>query len=292
MDERLGFPLGTVTFDASTKHDLRSVTKSVVSLLLGIGIGRGQIASIDQSVLAMLPEYADLRTAEKDRITLRDLLTMSQGLKWNEDLPYSNPANNETQMDDAPDPVRYTLSQPVDTPSGQVFTYSGGSAVIIGRLLRQATGKPLDVLAREELFEPLGITDFEWLPIASGEPGAASALRLRPRDTAKIGQLILDHGAWHGTQIVPAAWIADATRPHINASLLWFYGYQFWLGRSLLKDREIHWAVGLGYGGQRLFIIPELDLVVLVHAGLYQSSSQSAVPLSVLNRYVLPAARE
>jgi CubicO group peptidase (beta-lactamase class C family) len=291
-DERLGRPAGIIKFDAMTKHDLRSITKSVVSLVLGIAIGKGQIASIDQPVLALLPEYADLRSPEKDRITLRDLLTMSQGLAWNEDLPYSDPNNSEEQMDDAPDPVRYTLSRPVESPPGAVFNYSGGSAAIIGRLLRKATGQTIDAYARTNLFEPLGITDFEWLPVASGEPAAASGLRLRPRDTAKLGQLVLDHGAWHGKQVVPADWIAAATAPHINAQLLWFYGYQFWLGRSLVHGREVEWALGLGYGGQRLFIVPALDLVMLVHAGLYRSAIQGMVPLMVLNRYVLPAIKE
>jgi CubicO group peptidase (beta-lactamase class C family) len=291
-DERLGHSIGKITFNAETKHDLRSITKSVVSLVLGIAIGKGQIAGVDQPVLPLLPEYADLRSPQKDQITLRDLLTMSQGLAWNEDLPYSDPANSEEQMDTAPDPVRYTLSRPVETPSGQLFNYSGGSAIIIGRLLRKATGQPIDAYARTELFAPLGITEFEWFPVASGEPAAASGLRLRPRDTAKLGQLVLDHGAWHGKQVVPADWIATATAPHINASLLWFYGYQFWLGRSLLHEREIEWSLGLGYGGQRLFIVPALDMVVLVHAGLYHSPIQGAVPLTVLNRYVLPALRE
>lgn len=291
-DERLGQSLGTIAFDASTKHDLRSITKSVVSLLLGIAIGKGQIAGIDQPVLPLLPEYADLRSPEKDKITLRDLLTMSQGLVWNEDLPYTDPLNSEERMDIAPDPVRYTLSQPVDTPSGRVFNYSGGSAIVIGRLLSKATGQTLDAFARTELFEPLGITDFEWRLIASGEPAAASGLRLRPRDTAKLGQMLLDHGAWHGKQVVPADWIAAATAPHIGAPLLWFYGYQFWLGRSWAQGREVDWIEGRGLGGQRLYVVPALDLVVLVHAGLYRSAMQSAVPLVILNRYVLPSVKE
>jgi CubicO group peptidase (beta-lactamase class C family) len=217
---------------------------------------------------------------------------MSQGLRWNEDLPYSDPNNNELRMDAAADPVRYTLSQPSETPPGEVFNYSGGGAIIISRLLRKATGQPIDALARTELFAPLGITDFEWLPIASGEPAAASGLRLRPRDTVKLGQLVLNHGAWRGQQVVPADWIAAATAPHIGAPLLWFYGYQFWLGRSLVHGRAVDWVCGLGYGGQRLLIVPALDLVVLVHAGLYHSSMQGAVPLVVLNRYVLPAVKE
>ena len=194
-------------------------------------------------------------------------------------------------MDDAADPVRYTLSRPGETPSGEVFNYSGGSAIIIARLLRKATGQPIDAYARTVLFAPLGIADFEWVALTSGEPSAASGLRLRPRDTAKLRQLVFDHGAWRGKQVVPPEWIAAATAPHINANLLWFCGCQFWLGRSLVHEREIEWAPGLGLGGQRLFIVPALDLVVLVHAGLYHSPTQGVVPLMVLNRYVPPAVQ-
>jgi len=147
-DERLGQSVGTITFDAVTKHDLRSITKSVVALVLGIAIGKGQIAGIDQPVLPLLPEYADLRSTDKDKITLRDLLTMSLGLAWNEDIPYRDPSNSETQMDFSVDPVRYVLSRQVVAPPGTVFQYSGGSAMIIGRLLREATGQPLDGVVR------------------------------------------------------------------------------------------------------------------------------------------------
>jgi CubicO group peptidase (beta-lactamase class C family) len=195
-------------------------------------------------------------------------------------------------MDNATDPVRYTLSRPVETPPGLVFNYSGGSATIIGRLLREATGQPLDTLARIGLFEPLGITEFEWDPIASGEPAAVSGPRPRLRDTAKLGQLVLGGGMWHGTRVVPADWIAAATTPRVNARDLRLYGYQFWLGRSLAHGREVDWAAGVGYGGQRLCIVPALDLVVLVHAGLYRSSMRGLVPLVVLNRFVLTAVKE
>jgi CubicO group peptidase (beta-lactamase class C family) len=289
-DQLRGQSIGIVNFDAETKHDLRSITKSVTALVLGIELGKERIPDIDRSVMAQLPEYADLRSPEKDKITLRHFLTMSQGLAWNEDLPYSNPANSEIQMNDAPDPVRYILSEPVETPPGSVYNYSGGSAAIITSLLHKATGQMLDDLARKELFEPLGITDFEWRHLPSGEPNAASGLRMRPRDLAKIGQLVLNHGVWNGQQVVPANWIAAATSPQIAGQQLYFYGYQFWLGRSFVHGREIDWAAGWGYGGQRLFIVPALDIVVLVHAGLYNSSAQSVGPLTVLNRYVLEAA--
>jgi CubicO group peptidase (beta-lactamase class C family) len=287
-DEKLGEAAGIVTFDAATKHDLRSIEKSVAALVLGIILKQGRMTGIDAPVLPQLPEYADLRSPQKDQITLRHLLTMSQGLAWNEDLPYSDPENSETQMDVSPDPVRYALSQPVVAPPGTVWNYSTGSVTILAALLRKATGQPLDALARAELFEPLGITDYEWAHVPSGDL-APYGLRMRPRDLAKLGQLVLNHGAWNGKQIVPADWLAAATSPQINAQQLYFYGFQFWLGRSLVRGQEIDWAAGVGYGGQRLFIVPALDLVVLIHAGLYTSSMQSWVPLIVLNRYVLEA---
>lgn len=289
-DQRLGRPLGFVEYDATKLHDLRSITKSVTSLLLGIAIGKGQIGGIDQKVLDFLPEYADLRSPEKDKITLRHLLTMSQGLEWNEELPYSNPANSEIKMDYAPDPVRYALAQPVAAPAGRVYNYSGGSATIIGALLHRATGQALDDYARAALFAPLGITDHEWIHFASGAPEGASGLRLKPRDLAKIGQLVLNQGMWQGKQVVPADWVADATAPHVNGQGIYFYGYQFWLGRSFAGGREVDWAAGVGYGGQRLFIVPSLDLVVLVHAGAYSSPAQGVAPLIILNQYVLAGA--
>ena len=291
LDELVGQPIGAagsleiVNFDAATKHDLRSITKSVTALILGIEIGKGKIAGVDRPVLPQLPAYAELRTPEKDRITLRHFLTMSQGLAWNQDPADSS----EDQMDSAPDPVRYVLAQPVEAPPGMVYNYSSGSANVIAALLRKATGRTLDALARADLFEPLGITDVEWLRFPSGDPEPAWGLRMRPRDLAKIGQLVLDHGVWNDKQVVPADWITAATAPQIDAPGLNSYGYQFWLGRSLWHEREIGWVAGMGKGGQRLFIVPTLDLVVVIQAGLYDSPIRFAVPLIILNQYVLQA---
>ncbi len=272
----------TVTFDVGTLHDLRSIEKSLLSLLVGVLVGQGKIASIDQAVLPQLPDYADLRTAEKYRITLRHLLTMSLGLRWNEDLPIFDPGNNETLMYLSSDPARYALAQPVEAPPGLRYAYDSGSVVIIGALLKQLTGEPIDELTRRELFAPLGITDVEWARLPSDVP-SPYGLRMRPRDLTKLGQLVLNHGAWNGRQIVPAEWIAAAISPQINGQQLYFYGYLFWLGRSFAHGHEIDWVAGVGLGGQRLYIVPSLDLVVLVHAGLYQSPQQGIAPLVILN---------
>ena len=113
-------------------------------------------------------------------------------------------------------------------------------------------------------------------------------LRMRPRDLAKIGQLVLDHGVWHGQQIVPADWVRAATTPQFNGQQLYFYGYLFWLGRSLLRGQEVDWAAGIGLDAQRLFIVPASDLVVVVHAGSTAVRCR-AVPLVILDRFILLA---
>jgi CubicO group peptidase (beta-lactamase class C family) len=102
--------------------------------------------------------------------------------------------------------------------------------------------------------------------------------------------LVLAHGVWGGKQIVPAQFLAEATAAQINGQGLYFYGYQFWLGRSFISGREIDWSAAVGLGGQRIYIVPTLDLVAVVNAGLYRSPLQASVPLAVLNRYVLAAA--
>jgi len=288
-DERLGRPIGSVQYGPESRHDLRSITKSVTSLLIGIALAEGKFPALDSPVFDQFPEFAALRTAGKSEITFRHLLTMSSGLAWDESLPYSNPANSETRMDEAADPVRYVLEQPLATLPGAAYNYNGGGTTLLGALLAKTTGQRLDAYAREKLFGPLGITDFEWADLpATGQPAAASGLRLRPRDTAKFGQLLLAGGQWNGKQVLPKGWAADSTKPRLNGEGLYFYGYQWWLGRTMLRGRALLWTAGVGYGGQRLFIQPDLDLVVMVNAGHYTSPLQGVIPLAIFNRWVLP----
>jgi CubicO group peptidase (beta-lactamase class C family) len=142
------------------------------------------------------------------------------------------------------------------------------------------------------LFDPLGISDVEWLRLPGGDVRGFGGLRLRPRDLAKIGQLMLDSGSWHARQIVPAVWIEQSTTPQINGDGLFFYGYQWWLGRSLLARREVDWTAGMGNGGQRLYIVPAEGIVIAVTAGLYNHMTlQWAIGDTVLNRHVLPAIK-
>jgi CubicO group peptidase (beta-lactamase class C family) len=292
-DERWGTPLGNVTYGPDVKHDLRSISKSVTSLLVGIALGQGRFPDLDSPLFDQFPEYASLRNADNSQITFRHLLTMSSGLKWDESLPYSNPANSERQMTSAADPVRYVLEQPMIAPPGSVYNYNGGNTTLLGAVLAKVTGKRLDDYAKTNLFGPLGITDFEWVSLPSnGQPAAASGLRLRPRDSAKLGQLMIADGVWNDTQVLPPGWTGSSMKPRINGEGLYYYGYQWWLGRTMRGDKSIHWAAGVGWGGQRLYAVPDLDLVVMINSGHYGGPLQTTIPFGIFTRVVMPAVTD
>jgi CubicO group peptidase (beta-lactamase class C family) len=265
-----------VSFDADTLHDVKSASKSVASLAVGIAIDRGLIRSVNEPIFSFFPELLDLRSPEKDRIQLWHALTMSMGLAWVEATPATGDENNdEARMHRASDPCRYVLGLAVTAPAGQEFFYNTGALALVSAIIRKATGRPLDEFARETLFEPMGITGVEWIRV-KGDTDAGGGLRLRPRDMAKIGQLVLAGGRWNDRQLVSKAWIETSTAPKLKATDDQLYGYLWWLGRSRLAERDILWVGALGRGGQSIRIVPELDLVVVVTAGYYQDYSPRA----------------
>jgi CubicO group peptidase (beta-lactamase class C family) len=282
---------GLVQFSPTQRHDIRSISKSVTSLLIGAAASEGRFPPLESPVIDYFPEYAELRTLKNGRITFRHLLTMTYGLRWDESRSWNSRANNERQLLEAKDPCRYVLEQPMATAPGALFNYSGGATSLLGAALAKAVGQRLDVYASEKLFQPLGITDVEWLSFTgNAEVAAFAGLRLRPRDLAKLGQLIADQGRWNGRQVLPAWWISESTAPHVNAegNGALYYGYHWWLGRSLLNGHDLTWIAGIGSGGQRLFVVPRLDLVVVVNAFNYRHY----IPIAILNRLVLPAVTD
>jgi len=277
-DEINGRRMENVTFDADTLHNIKSVTKSVTSLVLGIAIDRGLIRSLNEPIFSFFPELSDLRSPEKERIQLVHALTMTMGLKWVEAIPSNEHDNDEVRMHMASDPCRYVLGLPATAPPGQEYFYNTGALTLVSAIVRKVTGRTLDEFARETLFQPLGITSVEWVRV-KGDSDAGGGLRLRPRDMAKIGQLVLAGGRWNDRQIVSKAWIESSTAPKVEATGGQFYGYLWFLGRSLPNGRDVHWVGALGRGGQSIRIVPELDLVVVVTAGYYQDYSPRAFQL-------------
>ncbi|WP_394824434.1 serine hydrolase domain-containing protein [Pendulispora albinea] len=286
-DVEYGQGPGMVNHDATTLHDVRSISKSVVALLFGIAVSERAVKDLDVPVLDSFPEYADLRTPDRLRIRMRDLLSMTMGVAWDEDsVPYGDPRNSETAMDMAPDRYRYVLEQPILAPPGEKFQYSGACTALLAAILTRATGTPLDAYAQQKLWGPLAVTKQVWAKDTKGVPIAASGLRLTPRDMGKLGQMVLDHGRWNDQQVVPAAWIDDATALHAltepDPKCGWGYGYHFWLSPGCIVTPPTPWYMAAGYGGQRIWVVPSRDLVVVVTAGNYERPDQSKIATSVL----------
>jgi CubicO group peptidase (beta-lactamase class C family) len=287
-DEDWGRPLGHVAFNADTLHDLRSVTKSVVGLLYGIALDRKLVPPAEASLLAQFPEYHDLAAdPQRAKLTIAHALTMSLGTEWNEDLPYTDPANSEIMMENAADRFRFILDRPVNAPPGTRWTYSGGCTALIGRLIERGSSKSLADFAREALFVPLGITEFDWSRGRDGVHSAASGLRLRPCDLMQIGELLLGAGTWRGRQIVSQAWLSESFEPAIETGDGLGYGRFWYLGEALVLGKPQRWIGAFGNGGQRLWIMPSAKLCAVILAGNYNSPGAWVYPTRIWREILL-----
>ncbi len=287
-DESWGMPLGTVSFDAGTLHDLRSVTKSVVSLLYGIALDRSLVPPPEASLLAQFPEYPDL-AADPARagLTIAHALTMTLGLDWDEYRSYADPLNSEIAMENAPDRYRFVLEQPVVHAPGTRWVYSGGATALVGAIIERDSGRRLADFAREALFEPLGIAHFEWMSGADGVASPASGLRLTPRDLLRIGRLVLAGGLADGRRIVSQAWITRSLAPAISTEDGLGYGCFWFLGEAPALGRTRPWMAGFGNGGQRLWLMPEADVACVVFSGNYNAQEAWVSPTRIWREIVL-----
>ena len=283
QDQRWGYPLGDRVFDVDSLHDLRSISKSVTSLLLGLALRGDYAEALATPVIEYFKGLGITFGVGAEAVTLQHVLTMTAGFEWDEQtLPYSDPRNDEHQLDIVEDPVALVLGHRVIDPPGTVWNYSGGLTQLLAAIVEQKTGKRLDVFAAEALFGPLGITKFEWLGPSNwqpqGRPNAASGLRMKARDLAKIGSLLLHNGVWGNRQIVPPEWIQLSSQPHVvevpwGRGGIYGYGFQWWPGRSnSIPTYKI--IAGFGNGGQQLLVVPQHHLVVTVFAGNYNRHGQ------------------
>lgn len=283
-DEIWGESRGIVAFDAEQLHDLRSVSKSIVGLAYGIALAEGLVPRPDAQLLASFPDYPDLAADQaRQRLTIAHVLTMTMGTEWDESLPYSDPRNSEIAMENAPDRYRFILDRPILRPPGETWTYSGGATALLGHLIARGSGRSLGEFARERLFGPLGIERFAWTRGLNGQESAASGLRLRPRDLAAIGQLLLDKGNHADRQIVPADWLEQSLTQRARTGDGLGYGYQWYLGR----DRSgAPWFGAFGNGGQRLVVAPRHRIVIAITAGNYNKPDGWQMPLRLTNEFV------
>jgi CubicO group peptidase (beta-lactamase class C family) len=294
-DQRWSVTRDNVTFGPTVLHDLRSVTKSVVGMLYGIALADGKVPPPEARLYDQFPEYADLaKQPGRDRITVAHALSMTMGTEWDElTHPYGDPRNSENAMEAAPDRYRYILSLPIVEAPGVKWTYCGGATALLGHLIARGTGEKLVDYARRALFDPLGLGPVEWSTDAKGEPHAASGGRMRPPDLLRVGQMVLAYGAWRGKQIVPADWLKRSTTPAITIEGTRRYGWHWYLGELPVgTPRHVEPTISaIGWGGQRLFLVPALDLAVAMNAGNYRLPimEQGRIGTALILDLVLPA---
>ena len=290
-DEAWGQSLGVVTFTPETLHDIRSVTKSIVGLLYGIALDRGLVPPVDAPLLAQFPQYPDLAAdARRARLTVLNALNMTLGMEWDEQRPYTDPANSEIAMERAPDRYRFVLERPFVTEPGTRWIYSGGAVALIGAIIAKGAGRTLPEFARQALFAPLEITTFEWATGKDGVASAASGLRLRPRDLLRIGELVLADGLWKGQRIISRAWLDVSFDPAVTTDRGLKYGRLWYIGEdaTAILPGKHRWLAGIGNGGQRMYLMPDAQLATVVLYGAYNRPDQSQAPSRIWREIVLP----
>lgn len=273
---------GRADFSASDPHHLASVTKSITSLCVGIALDKGFIRSVDQPFLDFYAGYPVPDRQAKEGITLRHLLTMTAGLSWDETTyPYTDLRNDVVQLYLSPDPLKFIMARKPVAPPGSRWAYSGAYPNLLGDIIRRASGLPLDAFAREYLYKPLGIAAGTWITLGKGFIYASGDAELRPRDMAKIGMLVLNHGAWNGVQVVSRSWLdaSMAKAAHVDAGT--DYGFMWWLpilgGSAEQSIGPVYMAIG--WGGQYIIIVPDQQLVLVLTGGSYDAPLPGTIPI-------------
>ena len=262
-------------YEERTLHETYSVTKSVMSALVGITLQQGCIDSIEDPILSYFPEREFLNMDDqKQSLTIKDFLTMSSGLAYDPDEMYASP-----------DWAQYTLDEPLIYPPGESWFYSTGGPQVLSALVSQACDMDTFEFADQYLFKPLGITNYRWERNEEGNPNGSMGLELAPRDMAKFGYLYLHDGIWDGEQILPPDWVELSSRQyHQVPDLLepWnlYYGFLWWVhGDGYFAAR--------GSKGQFIYVAPESDLVVVITAHL--ADKDFVQPQKLIRDYLIPA---
>jgi CubicO group peptidase (beta-lactamase class C family) len=279
-----------------TPHQLRSATKTVVALLAGIAIDEGRLPGDTARALPLLgDDAADDGDPRRARITLADLLTMRPGLAC-DDWDARSPGR-ETRIYTEPRWLPALFALPMLHEPGTAARYCSGGALAVGRIVERATGTPLPAYARRALFDPLGVrpADAPWrFALDSTAQRDFAQLRLRPRDLLKLGLLLRDGGRWRGRQVVSAAWVERMTARHTAINTRG-YGYLVWHQNFAVRSGSATTRVATvgasGHGGQKLYVVPSLDAVVVFTGSGYGNDGSSAAN-ALMGEYVLPALME
>jgi CubicO group peptidase (beta-lactamase class C family) len=243
-------------------HDLRSVTKSVVSTLTAIEMQHGILDSVDRPVIDLFSDKHILNIDEnKKAMTIQSLLDMTSGLDWQEKA--YTPDETIMRMYASPDRTEFVLSQPMSSAPGTKFYYNSGNPYVLSALITKKTGQSAFDFAKKELFEPLGIKSAQWGRVdAQGVTDGEAGLFLSPHDMARVGYLYLHNGTWDGKQIIPSSWVDRAKEGTVSATFGFHYSNLWWS----LPEKGAYMA--LGRHSQLILVLPKLDIVAVMTGAL------------------------
>lgn len=268
-------------FSAEAPQPINSCTKSLTSALIGIALRKGLLQSIEQRVIDFFPaDGAD--DPRKASITIAQLLGMTSGLAWDE-WESPNASDSLLKMEKEPDRVGFVLSRPLEAVPGSRWNYNTGGSEVISAILQKVTGKKEADFARENLLGPLGITSAIWPTASDGTSFGGYAVRMTSRDMARFGYLYLREGRWMAIEIVPASWVRESTARRMDALEGQGYALHWWVTPFGGYDAD-------GYGGQRIFVLPVYDLVVVLTADL-DYPAMMRIPESLVRDYVIAAVQ-
>lgn len=278
-------------YDRDTAHFQASVSKSITSILLGIAIDKNLVPDVKTKAYNLFSKYKGTKWIDqKYPISLQHLLTMTAGVDWDAyTYPRSNPLNTTHQMYDSNDPVKFVLERnAVETP-GIKFNYNSGLTIILGEVIKKTSGMYVDEFSRQFLFRPLGISNFYWDKFPNGTVQTDGGLHLTPRDMAKIGYMMLKNGKWRDQQIVSKEWAIESTKAHTTHDLGYGYGYQWRSVKTTINNKEIDMFWASGHGGQRIFVIPTLDLIAVFTSKVFGNPLGGFRPAGILKHYIIPS---
>ncbi len=269
-------------YSSSDMHNIFSCTKSIVSLAAGVAFKKLENLNTERSIFDIFPEFDSLKNNANQDITLKHILTMTAG--FDEGNEYKNLKPNEV--------VANILKSPLISKPGEKFSYNSECPYLLGGFIYEMSGKNIEEFTKENIFNPLGIKNYNWKSL-NNNPDCASNLYMQSRDMIKIGSLTLNNGKWKEQQIVPAEWISESIQPQIAESDFFDYGYQWWCRSKSNKpwwkepsenSKEHDMFLALGYGGQYIFIVKDLNLIISMTSSDYNEGNGMAfkkIPLVI-----------
>ena len=264
-------------FNRDTPHNIYSCTKSVTSALTGIAHDKKMIKNLDTPVFSLFPTIT-IDSPENEAITIRHLLSMTSGIEWTE--PLRSGLSDTWSFIEADSPPQYFFDRALVNEPGRIFNYNTGGSHLLSMIIQNTSGMKTSDFARDNLFNPLGITDYTWDSDIHGYTTGGTGLALLPEDMLKFGQLYLQNGVWEDSRILPSGWVAESSSSVVNVSSGINYGYQWWV-----RPNGIYNA--LGWGSQEIIVIPQQDMVVVFTAGIRDAGWN--IYDDLLNTYILPS---